>query len=87
MNDGSNNPEQPIRVATAKIDARELIQQQANEIDELTNSVATFKELVQQLRDEIAILKGLKPKPKMSPSIGLDDQKNSIGAKESGKFK
>ena len=75
MNDRSSDPEQPIRVATGKIDARELIQQQANEIDKLTNNVAMFKELVQQLRDEIAILKGQNPKPNMSPSIGLDDQK------------
>lgn len=82
MNDENNHQKQPFRVATAKIDARELIQEQANEIshlrqennqlrntvDELTNSVAMLKELVQQLRDEIASLKGQKPKPKIPPS-------------------
>jgi hypothetical protein len=38
------------------------------QIDELTNTIAALKELVQQLRDEIALLKGKKPKPKIQPS-------------------
>jgi hypothetical protein len=37
-------------------------------IDELVNTVAMQKELIQQLRDENARLKGLKPKPKIDPS-------------------
>ncbi len=45
-----------------------LIKEQRSEIDKLANTVATQKELIQELRDEIAILKGQKPKPKISPS-------------------
>ena len=37
-------------------------------IDETTNTLAIQKELIQQLRDEIARLKGQKPKPKIPPS-------------------
>lgn len=37
-------------------------------IDRLTNLVAFQNELIQQLKDEIAILKGQKPKPKIPPS-------------------
>jgi len=37
-------------------------------IDKLINQVAVQTELIQQLRDEIAILKGQKPKPTISPS-------------------
>lgn len=37
-------------------------------IDKLTNEVTMQKELIQELRDEIAILKGQKPKPKIPPS-------------------
>ena len=37
-------------------------------IDELTNTMAMQKELIQQLKDEIAVLKGQKPKPKIAPS-------------------
>jgi hypothetical protein len=36
-------------------------------IDELVNTVAMQKELIQQLRDENARLKGLKPKSKIDP--------------------
>ena len=46
----------------------ELIQQLFHRIDELTNSLALLKEKNQQLKDEIAVLKGQKPRPKISPS-------------------
>ncbi len=45
-----------------------LIKEQRSEIDKLANTVAMQKELIQELRDEIAILKGQKPKPKIAPS-------------------
>ena len=45
------------------------------QVDELANTVAILKELVQQLRDENAILKGQKPKPIIKPSI-LEGRKN-----------
>lgn len=38
-------------------------------IDEFANTLALQSELIQQLRDEIAILKGQKPKPKIPPSL------------------
>ena len=37
-------------------------------VDETANTLAMQKELIQQLRDEIARLKGQKPKPKIPPS-------------------
>jgi hypothetical protein len=37
-------------------------------IDEIANALAMQKELIQQLKDEIAILKGQKPKPRIPPS-------------------
>ena len=39
------------------------------EIDKPGNALAIKDELIQQLRDEIAILKGQKPRPKIPPSI------------------
>ncbi len=55
-----------------------LIKEQRSEIDKLANNVAMQKELIQELRDEIAILKGQKPKPKIPPSSleGLDHKRN-----------
>ncbi|MES2200057.1 MAG: hypothetical protein V4489_07820, partial [Chlamydiota bacterium] len=47
---------------------RQIIEKQSKVIDEMTNALAMQKELIQQLRDEIAILKGQKPKPKIPPS-------------------
>ncbi len=47
---------------------RQVIDKMANTIDETANTLATQKELIQQLRDEIANLKGQKPKPKIPPS-------------------
>lgn len=53
---------------------REIIEKNNIVIDRLTNSMAFQNELIQQLRDEIATLKGQKPKPKIPPS-GLEGGK------------
>lgn len=92
----NTNPHQNIQVPIVSVNSNDLIRQlvnensqlrQANEakdriIDELTNSVAMLKELVQQLRDEIAILKGQKPKPTIPPSSleGQNAKKGSAGS-------
>jgi hypothetical protein len=47
---------------------RQVIEKQTKVIDEMANTLAMQKELIQQLRDEIANLKGQKPKPKIPPS-------------------
>jgi DNA gyrase/topoisomerase IV subunit A len=66
---------QIIKIPLEQVSASELIQRLTNEnfefrkkIDEMANILAVQKELIQQLRDEIAILKGQKPKPKIPPS-------------------
>ena len=46
----------------------EQIQQLLIRVDELMNSVALLKEENQKLKDEIAFLKGQKPRPKIPPS-------------------
>jgi hypothetical protein len=56
------------RLAAENAELRQTLAHNANQIDALTNGVASLKELVQQLRDEIAILKGQKPKPNIKPS-------------------
>jgi len=96
MQDNTNS-HQPIQVPVVNVNANDFLQQLANEnfqlrqenekkdkiIDELTSSVAALKELIQQLRDEISILKGQKPKPKISPS-SLEGQKAKKGSADSG---
>ena len=59
-----------------------LIDQLSNEnfqlrqqIDTMTNALAAQKELIQQLKDEIARLKGQKPKPDIPPN-NLEGKKN-----------
>jgi hypothetical protein len=47
---------------------RQVVEKQAKVIDEMANTLAMQKELIQQLKDEIANLKGQKPKPKIHPS-------------------
>ncbi len=47
---------------------RQVIEKQVKVIDETVNALAMQKELIQQLRDEIARLKGQKPKPVILPS-------------------
>lgn len=80
---------QVIQIPAAQVSTADLIQQLSDEnfqlrqiiaennivIDRLTNSMAFQYELIQQLRDEIAILKGQKPKPKIPPS-GLEGSKS-----------
>ena len=63
------------QILPLKIKASDLIQQLSSEIfqlrqtiDEMANTNAMQKELIQQLKDEIARLKGQKPKPKIPPS-------------------
>ena len=71
------NPDssQIVPFPVAKVSDSDLIQQLSVEnfklrqtIDEMANALAMQKELIQQLRDEIANLKGQKPKPKIPPS-------------------
>lgn len=47
---------------------RQIIEKQVKVIDETANALAMQKELIQHLKDEIANLKGQKPKPKIPPS-------------------
>lgn len=84
MKDNINpqNSQHPICIPVSTVNAEDLIRQLAGEnvelrkiieennkvIDRLTNSMAFQNELIQQLKDEIAILKGQKPKPKIPPS-------------------
>lgn len=71
----STDSTQVIQLPVAKVSAADLIQQLSDEnfrlrqiIDEMANTLAMQKELIQQLKDEIANLKGQKPKPKIPPS-------------------
>jgi hypothetical protein len=66
---------QIIQIPIPEVTPSDLIRQLPEEnfrlrhiIDELTNKLAVQQELIQQLRDEIANLKGQKPKPKIPPS-------------------
>lgn len=86
---GNINSQHPFRIPVTTVNTEDLIQQLVDEnvqlrkiieennraIDRLTNSMAFQKELIQQLKDEIAILKGQKPKPKIPPS-GLEGPKS-----------
>jgi len=64
-----------IQIPTTQVNAEDIIQQLSDEklqlhqvIDKMANALAMQKELIQQLRDEIARLKGQKPKPDIKPS-------------------
>lgn len=66
---------QPIQIAFPETSDSDLIQRLSEEIfqlrqtiDKMANRLEVQQELIQQLRDEIANLKGQKPKPKISPS-------------------
>jgi hypothetical protein len=48
---------------------REENVQLRTQLDEAVNLIALFREEIQQLKDEIAVLKGQKPQPKIPPSI------------------
>lgn len=60
--------EQIARQAEQMAKQAEYIHLLLKRIDELTNEVALLKEENQTLRDEIAVLKGQKPRPKIPPS-------------------
>lgn len=71
----NQDPSQTNQISFPKASDSDLIQRLSDEnyrlrqiIDEITNRLAIQQELIQQLRDEIAILKGQKPKPKIPPS-------------------
>jgi hypothetical protein len=64
-----------IQIPVTHVSADDLIRQFSDErlqlrqvIDEMANKLTMQKELIQQLRDEIARLKGQKPKPDIKPS-------------------
>ena len=57
-----------IAVSTNELELRQALDRKDAKIDRLINEQAVLKELVQLLRDEIAILKGQNPKPKIEPS-------------------
>jgi len=64
-----------IQIPVAQVSAEDLILQLSDErlqqqqiIDGMANTLAMQKELIQQLKDEIARLKGQKPKPDIKPS-------------------
>ena len=59
------------RIVEENCQLRRITEGQAEEIDRMANTLAIQKELIQQLRDEIANLKGQKPKPKI-PSSKLE---------------
>jgi hypothetical protein len=64
-----------VQIPVTQVSVEDLIQKLSEDIfrlhrviDEMTNALAMQKELNQQLRDEIARLKGQKPKPNIRPS-------------------
>src|ERR1700677_5082305 len=69
------NAEDLTQLKDENAQLRKIIEENNTVIDRLTNSMAFQNELIQQLRDEIAILKGQKPKPKIPPS-GLEGGKS-----------
>lgn len=56
------------QLSDERFQLRQVIDEMANTIDGMANTLAIQKELIQQLRDEIARLKGQKPKPDIKPS-------------------
>jgi Transposase IS66 family len=78
--EGTNSPKH-IQLPTSEVNVADLIQRVSDEnfqlrqiIDQMTNTLAMQKELIQQLKDEISRLKGQKPKPDIRPSK-LEGQK------------
>lgn len=78
-----NDKKQPKRIPlpASEINTADLIQQFSDEnlrlrqvVDQMANTIAMQKEFIQQLKDEIAKLKGQKPKPNIRPS-NLEGQK------------
>ena len=68
-----------IAVSTNELELRQALARKDAQIDRLINEQAVLKELVQLLRDEIAILKGQNPKPKIEPSQLEGSKKKKIG--------
>ncbi|MFZ0034421.1 MAG: transposase [Sedimentisphaerales bacterium] len=71
----NTDPPRVIQIPVAQVNALDLSRQLADEnfrlrqiTEEMANRLAIQQELMQQLRDEIARLKGQKPKPKIPPS-------------------
>ena len=71
----NKNSQKYIQIPISQVTAEDLIRRLSEDIvqlhqviDEMTNTLAMQKELIQQLRDEIARLKGQKPKPDIRPS-------------------
>jgi len=69
------DPTPPSRILSFAMKEAELIQQLSDDnkrlyriVDGLANTNAVQQELIQQLKDEIARLKGQKPRPKIPPS-------------------
>jgi hypothetical protein len=69
------NSQKFIQIPVTQVSAEDLIRNLSEErlqlhqiIDEMANTLAMQKELIQQLKDEIARLKGQKPKPDIKPS-------------------
>src|SRR5271169_4556592 len=79
MKDDATKLQQLNQTAPSLADENRQLRQ---EIDILTNKLAFLGELVQQLRDEIAVLKGQKPKPKF-PSSKLESKQNSSDKSDS----
>ena len=67
--------EEHVQLKEEHAQLRKIIEENKVVIDRLSNLVAFQKELIQQLKDEIASLKGQKPKPKIPPS-GLEGTKS-----------
>jgi hypothetical protein len=78
---------QPVDLVEKNRQQAEQIQQLLLRIDELVNSVALLKEENQELRDEIAVLKGQKPRPKIPPSSLEGSDRKDKGEDEEGKPK
>lgn len=73
--------DQNVLLINENAQLRKIIEENNRTIDRLTNTVAFQQELIQQLKDEIATLKGQKPKPKIPPS-GLEGPKSKKKWKE-----
>lgn len=71
----NTNSPKILQIPVVKANTADLTQQLSDEnirlhqiIDNMANTLSMQKELIQQLKDEIAILKGQKPKPRIPPS-------------------
>lgn len=67
----------------AEADRSPLVEQLLGQIERLVQETLRQAELIQQLRDEIAVLKGEKAKPKFKPS-GMEEQTEPAAPPDSG---